>query len=132
MREVTEEFEKVQIFFHDDGLVPALEQAAALLVAPEEEVGIIGEKRLGVDGQAGAFEERCPSGDELFPIGVVSKDRAPLIFPAHQMVVDGMDVHTGLEGHWGVLHVRTILHRHPPASRILALCLPVRRTATPF
>ena len=42
MREVAEGIEKVQIFFHDEGPVPALEQAAALLVAPEEEVGIVG------------------------------------------------------------------------------------------
>jgi len=64
-----------------------------------EEVGVIGEERPGVNGEAGARDIRGQPGDDGRVIGLVPEDGAPFHAPDPHLVEHAGGIETGLAGH---------------------------------
>jgi len=107
--DVPYQLQQVGLLFHQDGLVPILEEMADPLVAPvetagvpceeashdrrqrplprpDQEVNMIGEQRPRQYREPSLRSDRCQPVDPILPIHVISKDGSSLDSPHHDMV----------------------------------------------
>jgi hypothetical protein len=107
--DVPYELQQIRLLFHEDGLVPVLEEVARPLVAPIEGPGVSREEpshgrrqgpfpcpdqEMNVIGQEGPGDDRETSlgsdGREavgpILPIGVIGEDGSSFDSPHHDMV----------------------------------------------
>ncbi len=107
--DVPYQLQQVGLLFHQDGLVPILEEMAGPLVAPieapgvpgeetshgrrqrprprpDQEVKMIGKQRPRQDREARLRSDRRQSVDPILPIPVIRKDGSALDSPHHDMV----------------------------------------------
>jgi hypothetical protein len=120
--EVADEFQQVGLFLHHDGFIAVLESMPDPLVAAvegpsvprqkgahaagqgprpgaDQQMGMIGEERPGIDDPGSRLGEGFQTRDEIAAVGVVPKDSRPLDPPHHHMMQSVRGIQAGLAGH---------------------------------